>query len=198
MQISRLRFIAFRIVLIAVLVAGYGFHTCQAQEVVVLADPAQSHVNFTVSDNLHTVHGSFQLKEGNILLDPSTHKISGSLIVDVRSGNSGGHTRDQRMHKEILESERFPTSTFTPESLEGDVALTGDSHIKVNGKLDIHGADHPMALDILLHREGNMITAKTTFDIPYVAWGMKDPSNFFFRMEKTVHMDIEVHGTVKQ
>lgn len=197
MRFPGLRSTLLRSSILGVLAIGYGL-ACQAQNIVVVADPAQSHVDFTVADNLHTVHGSFQLKEGKILLDPSTHKISGSLVVDVRSGDSGSHSRDQRMHKEILESERYPYSTFTAESVEGEIAPAGDSHIKVSGKLNLHGADHPMALDVLLHREGDLVTATTSFGIPFVQWGMKDPSNFLFRLEKTVHMNIEIHGSVKQ
>lgn len=170
---------------------------CQAQAVAVLTNAGKSHINFTVVDNLHTVHGSFQMKESKIVLDPAAHTISGSLIVDVRSGNSGSHARDQRMHNDILESERYPLSTFTAESMEGDIAPSGDSSAKVHGKLNIHGADHPVTLDVLIHREGNVILAKTKFGIPFVDWGMKDPSNFLFRLEKTVQMDVEISGSIQ-
>src|SRR5579884_878674 len=70
-------------------------------------DPANSHVTFTVADNLHTVHGTFQIKAGTLSIDSTTQKASGSLVVDVRSGNSGSHARDSRMHKDILESEKY-------------------------------------------------------------------------------------------
>src|ERR1700730_11552276 len=79
-----------------------------AQEMVLDLDPAQSEVNFTLSDVVHTVHGSFKLKSGTVRFDPTTGKAAGEVIVDVTSGNSGSPSRDSRMHKDILESSRYP------------------------------------------------------------------------------------------
>lgn len=160
-------------------------------------DPANSHVAFTVADNLHTVHGTFQIKAGTLLIDSTTQKASGNLIVDVRSGNSGSHARDSRMHKDILESEKYPLSTFTPQTVEGTLSATGDSLLKIHGLFNIHGTDHPLTLDVTVHHEGEALQAKTSFELPYVSWGMKDPSNFLFHMEKSVKMDIELHGTIQ-
>ncbi len=170
--------------------------TSRGQTVTVVVQPDHSHIGFTAADNLHTVHGSFLIKEGKFILEPATHKISGSITVDVRSGNSGNHIRDQKMHKEILESDRYPFSIFMADSLEGNIT-EGESHIKVLGQLNLHGARHRIALDVLVHRESNEISAKTNFVIPFVEWGMKDPSNFLFRLQKTVQMDIEIAGSVQ-
>ncbi len=187
----------FQTLLSAALVISSSF-VCHAQEITVVANAEKSHIDFTVADNLHTVHGTFQMKEGKLMLNPAAHKISGSLIVNVQSGNSGNNLRDHRMHKEILESERYPLSTFTAESLEGEIAQNGDSSVKVRGNLNLHGADHPMMLDVLIHRDGNAISAKTKFGIPFVDWGMRDPSSFIFHMEKTVQVDVEISGSIQQ
>src|SRR5436305_1775261 len=79
-----------------------------ASESAVELDPARTNVSFTLGDVLHTVHGTFKLKRGSITFDSSTGKASGEIVVDVASGNSGSGTRDKRMHKEILESARYP------------------------------------------------------------------------------------------
>jgi polyisoprenoid-binding protein YceI len=199
-QISDLRAGRFYIYLLIVLgcVAILSSPTCVAQGTAVAIIPEKSHIDFTVSDTVHTVHGTFQVKEGKLTLDQAKQQISGSLLVDVRSGNSGNRTRDRKMHKEILESERYPVSTFTAESMEGNLAGSGDSEVKVHGKLNLHGADHPMTLDIQVNQQGNIIIAKTKFGIPFVEWGMKDPSNFFIRLKKTVQMDIEISGSIQK
>lgn len=49
----------------------------QAQEATLNFDPAQTTVNFTLGDVLHTVHGSFRLKTGQVRFDPATNSIIG-------------------------------------------------------------------------------------------------------------------------
>jgi polyisoprenoid-binding protein YceI len=85
-----------------------------AQDLSLEMDPAQSKVEFTLGDVLHTVRGSFQFKRGAIRFDLGSGKASGELLVDARSGASGNDTRDRKMHKEILESQRFPDIVFRP------------------------------------------------------------------------------------
>ena len=70
------------ICLLAALAAG------QTQEATLNFVPAQTSVNFTLADVLHTVHGSFKLKTGQIRFAPDTNAISGEIIVDATSGNS--------------------------------------------------------------------------------------------------------------
>ena len=46
-----------------------------------------------------------------------------------------------------------------------------------------------------IHPKGNAIILKTEFAVPYVDWGMEDPSILFFRVDRTVN--IEVEATVR-
>jgi len=154
-------------------------------------DPAKTEVQFTLHDVLHTVHGTFKLKRGYIHWDPDSGKASGEIVVDVVSGASGSDARDSRMHKEILESQRYPEATFTPDQVNGKLAAEGQSQIDVHGLFKIHGADHELSLHIQVERLGAQYIASTHFVIPYVQWGMKNPSNFLLKVDKTVEMDIK-------
>ena len=154
-------------------------------------DPAKTEVQFTLHDVLHTVHGTFKLKKGRISFDPDSGKASGEIVVDVTSGASGSDARDGRMHKEILESQRYPEATFTPDHVTGKLAAEGQSQIDVHGAFKIHGADHELTLHIQVERVGAQYIASTHFVIPYVQWGMKNPSNFLLKVDKTVDMDIK-------
>ena len=99
-------------------------------------------MQFTFPATLHTVHGSFKLKRGAIRFDPATGKIGGELVVDASSGASGDEGRDRRMHKDILESGRYPEIVFTPDRVDGAIAPQGVSQIQVHGVFRIHGAEH--------------------------------------------------------
>src|SRR5690348_13402203 len=83
-----------------------------SQPLLMKLDPASTQINFTLGDILHTVHGTFHLKDANLKLDPETGLAGGSLVVDAASGDSGSDARDSRMRSNILETGRFPEITF--------------------------------------------------------------------------------------
>ncbi|HEX2327281.1 MAG TPA: YceI family protein [Candidatus Angelobacter sp.] len=154
-------------------------------------DPAQTKVTFTLGASMHTVHGSFKLTRGTILFDPATGRASGELVVDATSGESGNGSRDKKMHKEILESQKFQTITFTPQHFTGTLPEQGKSHLVVEGQFNIHGESHPMTLNIDADLNGGNATATTTFAVPYKQWGMKDPSAFLLHVNDKVEISIQ-------
>ena len=157
-------------------------------------DPARTTINFTLRDVLHTVHGSFKLKSGVIHFDPNTGKASGLVVVDAKSGNSGSGARDRRMHKNILESDRYPEIAFTPDRLTGKMATNGTAQIQMHGLFRIHGVDHEMTLAFQVETEARQVTASTHFSVPYVQWGMKNPSTFILKVNETVDVDVRATG----
>src|SRR5271169_1252183 len=92
-----------------------------ASEIVLTLDPAQSKVHWTVDSTLHTVHGTFALKSGNVHFDPETGRAGGKILVYAPSGESGNNSRDKRMHKEILETAKYPDVVFRPTQVDGKV-----------------------------------------------------------------------------
>jgi polyisoprenoid-binding protein YceI len=166
-----------------------------AQNAAVEMDPAQTKVEFTLGDVLHTVHGTFALKRGSMQFDPATGKASGELVVDAASGTSGSGARDRKMHKEILESARFPEIVFRPSRVEGRVSPEGASQVQVHGIFSIHGADHEIVMPAEVEAAGGEYKLFAHFDVPYVKWGMKNPSTLFLRVNDTVA--IAIHTVAK-
>ena len=171
--------------------------TLAAAERTIELDPARTIITFTLGDVLHTVHGTFKLKRGLITFDSSTGNASGEIVVDVASGNSGGGTRDKRMHKEILESARYPEAVFTADRVRGDLAPRGASELDVHGAFQIHGASHEMTLHFRAEVNGAEVASSTGFTIPYVQWGMKNPSNFLLKVSDKVEMNIKAVGRLQ-
>jgi polyisoprenoid-binding protein YceI len=156
--------------------------------------PAKTTVSFTLGDVLHTVHGSFDLKHGAVQFDPATNRITGEVLVDAASGHSGSEGRDKRMHKEILESAHYPDIVFRPDRVEGQVAATGVSTVQVHGIFAIHGADHEITIPVRVEMLPGHWIATLHFAVPYVKWGMKNPSTFVLRVDQSVDIDIQASG----
>ncbi len=154
-------------------------------------DPAQTKVEFTLGDVLHTVRGSFRLSRGSVQFDPASGGASGALTIEANSGDSGSEARDSRMKKNILETGRYPEVMFLPDHVKGSVPAEGVSHLEVHGTFRIHGADHELVLPVEVQRSGARLTLKTEFEVPYVEWGMKNPSTLFLRVDKRVRIDIQ-------
>ncbi|HTT66102.1 MAG TPA: YceI family protein [Bryobacteraceae bacterium] len=159
------------------------------QEIVLTPDPAHTTVQFKLSATLHTVHGSFQLKGGTVRFDPAAGRISGELVVDAASGNSGDAARDRRMHKDVLESAKYPEISFAPDRVDGAIAPEGASQIQVHGMFRIHGAAHEITIPVQVRMNHGQVSVKTAFTIPYAKWGMKNPSTFFLRVSDKVEIE---------
>ena len=167
----------------------------QRQEATLNLVPSQTTIVFTLGDLLHTVHGSFNLKSGQIHFDPVSNAISGKIVVDAASGNSGSTGRDRKMHKEILESARYPTITFRSDKVEGTVAPIGTSTVQVHGIFSIHGTDHELTMPVRVEVFSDHWVADTHFTVPYVKWGIKNPSTFVLRVSESVEIDVHATGT---
>jgi polyisoprenoid-binding protein YceI len=125
--------------------------------------------------------------------NPVTRSVNGNLVVDATSGQSGNKSRDHKMHKEILESARYPEITFRPDRVDGTVALSGSSTIQVHGIFSLHGSDHELIMPVRVEVFPDHWVADTHFTIPYVKWGLKNPSTFVLRVSESV--EINVHAT---
>jgi polyisoprenoid-binding protein YceI len=159
-------------------------------------DPSRTEIHWTLSGNMHTVHGTFKLKGGLITYDPATGAAQGEIAVDLSTGESGNNSRDSRMQKEILESGKYPQAIFHPLKVTGSVKPGAAQNVTIDGTFTIRGADHPLRMEAKVDVTGQDATAATQFAIPYVDWGMKNPSNFLFRVDKTVNLEIVAKGSI--
>lgn len=166
------------------------------QERVFQVDPSKSEVDFTLGDVLHTVHGKFRLKSGVLRFDPSTGVAGGELVVDATSGNSGSNARDKKMKKDVLETQQFPTIVFVPQKVIGAVSSSGGSQVQMQGIMTLHGEQHPMTLVVPVQVNGDNASALVHFDVPYVKWGLKNPSTLFLRVSQDVQIDVHAVGTL--
>ena len=166
-----------------------------ATEVALTLDPAQTKVHFNVDSTLHMVHGTLALKSGALKFDPQTGNSSGLIVVDAVSCDTSNSSRDQRLHKEILETWKFAEATFRPSQIDGQVSLTAPSDFKLKGIITLHGTDHELVADVHSEFSGDHWKGTAKFDVPYTKWGIKDPSNFLLKVKPVVNVELELAGS---
>jgi polyisoprenoid-binding protein YceI len=169
-----------------------------AQHQTFTINPDASEVKMTLNTTHEVVHGAFHIQSGSIEFDRSAPKMSGSVVVLAGSGKTGNGSRDKKMNKEILQVEQHTTVSFEPKSYAGAIAPSGDSTIQVTGIFTLLDTPHEIAIPMLVHLEGATATAKAHFPVPYIQWGLKDPSLLFWKADKDVAIDLLVTGQLSK
>jgi polyisoprenoid-binding protein YceI len=154
-------------------------------------DPSQTKVEFSLGSLLHTVHGDFKLKRGALRFEPQSGKVSGELVVDAASGESGSPARDKRMHAAILESAKYTEIVFGPDRVDGKVAPEGRSEVQIHGIFAIHGVEHEMLVPATIGAADGQYNVSVMFEVPYVKWGMKNPSTLMLRVNDKVEIIVQ-------
>jgi polyisoprenoid-binding protein YceI len=167
-----------------------------AQHQTFTLDPAASTVRFSLAGTGHEVHGTFHVQTGAVGIDRGGSQISGSIVVSAASGDSGDDGRDKNMRNNVLDVSHFADVTFQPKSFTGTLAVAGDSTIQVSGVFTLHGTPHDITVPMDIHIEGAKLTAKGKFAVPYVKWGLKDPSVFILRVAKEVDIELSLAGSL--
>jgi len=179
------------------LVAVLAAVSAHAQQRVLVLDPQASKVSFTLKATGHEVEGELGLKSGRIAFDPATGAASGEIAIDLKSAQTGNKSRDKTMHEEVLETEKHPTAVFHAEKVRGTVPESGTGQLTLDGTLSFHGADHKVSLPAKISIQNGRVKADTQIEIPYVEWGLNDPSVLMLRVAKVVTVKVRAEGTLE-
>jgi polyisoprenoid-binding protein YceI len=167
-------------------------------EIVLDLDPLQSKVSWTLGATFHTVHGTFALKKGTLHLDPESGAIGGEIVVDATSGKSGDDSRDKKMHKDVLESARFAEVVFRPDRMFGKIAPQGKSGVQLHGLMALHGGEHELIVPVQAEFAGDRWTGSAKFSVPFIEWGLKNPSTFLLKVSHAVDIELELNGRLQR
>ncbi len=77
------------------------------------------------------------------------------------------------------------------------MALTGPSDVNLRGILSLHGGDHDLVVPVHAEFTGDHWKGTAKFQVPFIQWGMKDPSNFFLRVKPNVDIELELAGALR-
>lgn len=182
--------------LLAGLVVLAGERPAAAEQQILALDPAATRIAFTLGATFHTVDGSIRLSRGEVRFDPAGGAASGEIVLDARTAQTGNSSRDANMHRDVLESERFPTIVFRAGELELLSREETSARVRLRGTLDLHGQSLPFELPATLTSHGDRLGIATTFRVPYVDWGIRDASNFLLRVDRFVDVTVSAEGTL--
>ena len=183
---------SFIVLAIAVILAPAAL----AQHQTFAVNPDVSEVKMTLNTTHELVNGTFHIQSGSIEFDRSTSMMLGSVVVLAGSGKTGNDSRDKKMNKDILKVDQYTTVSFVPKTYTGTIAPSGDSTIQVKGVFTLLGTGHDLTIPMQIHIDGSKATAKAHFVVPYVQWGLKNPSFLFWKAENDVAIDLNLVGQI--
>jgi polyisoprenoid-binding protein YceI len=161
-------------------------------------NPDASEVKIALKTTHELVNGTFHVQSGSIEFSSSASRMAGSVVVLAGSGKTGNDSRDKKMNKDILKVEQYATVSFEPKTYSGAIAISGDSTIQVTGIFTLLGTPHEITIPILVHLDDTTATAKAHFVLPYVQWGLKNPSFLIWKAEDDVAIDLSLAGRLSK
>lgn len=169
-----------------------------AAEHVLTLEPAHAKVTFFLGATGHDVQGAFPLTRCNVRFDPATGTASGEIALDAVTSTSGHPKRDRTMHAKVLVTGSNPLISFRPSTFEGNLPDSGEGDVTLTGVVTLLGKEHPLSMPTHVTRAADKVHLVTTFPIPFVEWGLEDPSVIFMKVEKVVQLTIEGDATLAE
>ena len=166
----------------------------RAGEQALRLDPDATTIAFSLGATLHSVEGTIRLVSGEIRFDPVTGAASGEIVVDARSAGTGLDSRDREMHDEVLESAGHPRIVFRAGALRVVRRDAAGAVVELAGTLELHGETRPWKLPAKLVFDGDRVRIESNFRLPYVDWGLRDPSAFLLRVDRFVDVRVASEG----
>lgn len=167
-----------------------------AQHQTFTVNPDASEVKIKLNTTHEVVEGTFHIQSGSIGFDRTACRMSGIVTVAAGSGKTGNDSRDKKMNKDILKVDQFTTVSFAPKACNGTIAASGDSTLQVSGVFTLLGTAHDLTIPMQIHIDGSKATAKGQFIVPYVQWGLKNPSFMIWKADNDVAIDLNLVGQV--
>jgi len=116
--------------------------------------------------------------------------------VDVSKLTSDQSRRDQRIHSQGLQSDRYPTATFkltSPIALPAEAASGQTVHVSATGDLTIHGVTKSVTIPIDARLTGSKIELVGSITFPFGQFGMTPPSiGGFVTVENNATMEFQL------
>lgn len=167
-----------------------------AAELEIELDPGATSIDFQLGATLHTVDGSAAATSGSLRLDTESGAMAGEVTVDASTAETGNSKRDRKMHSKVLRTAEHPLIVLRAHHLDGELAANTPSDVVLRGEIVILDRPHEVEIPLHVELDSGRFSARAEFEVPYVAWGLEDPSTFVLRVSKTVTVTVAAKGSI--
>lgn len=158
---------------------------------------SDSFVGYRVNENLAQV--------GSTTAVGRTPRVSGSLTLagesvtdctisaDLSTLQSDRSMRDGQLHRQALETDRFPTATFelaSPVQLSAIPADGQTIEATAQGRLTLHGVTRDVSIPLKATLSDRMVTVVGSLDIAFADYGIAPPQSM-------VVLSVDDHGVME-
>jgi polyisoprenoid-binding protein YceI len=143
-----------------------------------------------------TVGGSFEARTsalaGDVAFDAESGVVSGAILVDLATLQTGIGLRDRHMKEKYLEIGR--SDTFTAARLEEiHIERSEGGSTTFHGKLTLHGEQHPVSgmVDMQSQQHDSGMRVRARFSISLAAFDIQPPRYLGIGVRDEVQVQVQ-------
>jgi hypothetical protein len=162
-------------------------------------DAATSQVTFELGAVFHTVHGRGPVEETVLTYAPAAGTLNGIIRMPATGLTTDNQRRDRKMHGQVLKSAEHPWIIMKLQRADGFLNPESGGALQIEAELVLLGQGHPVSFPVeisIIDPDSGRVRAAGAFSVPYVAWGLEDPSAVFLRVDKEVRVTFSADGTL--
>jgi hypothetical protein len=157
----------------------------------------KTQLTFELGAVFHTVHGKGLIDDAVLTYSADTGELIGSIGLAAAGVTTENQRRDHKMHQQVLKSAEHPRIALILRRADGDLNTTTGGALQIEADLELLGEPHPLSFPVeitILDPESGSFRASGAFSVPYVAWGLEDPSSVFLRVDQEVQVTFSTGG----
>ena len=174
-----------------------------AQSVTLTLVAGQNSASYRVREQLARLSfpsdavGTTKAVSGQVVANADGSIVSkdSKFTVDLSTLVSDSSMRDGFIQMNVLQTNKYPSATFVPTSVQG-LSLPpadGDLAFKLVGDLTIHGVTKPVTWDVTGTLSGDKATGTATTSFTFAAFGLTKPSvGSVLSVEDTIKLELNL------
>ncbi len=157
-------------------------------------DPAASAVTFVVRDNRGGFRGEARRVEATVRVEETADGFAAAVEarIDARSLTTGLGLRDAQMHRDFLQSDRYPAITFRGTAVPAGPVTGLSFRVLVRGRLTIRDVSREVEFPAQVVALRDAYLAEGTVTVRMTDYGIPIPRFLIFVAEDPVEVTLRL------